>query len=104
MRVFGETIKDLAFGEIHGNTLSAANTHRDHSVFLICSKQLVKYFDGQDTTGSADRMANGDTAAVDIYLGRIKPKVTGNGECLACKGFINFEHVNVFKVQIQLFC
>ena len=76
---------ESALGEVHGDALTAADAHADHCVLLVGAHQFVHDLDGEDAAGCADRMTDGDAAAVDVGLLRVQTQIAADRKRLACR-------------------
>src|SRR6516225_1140099 len=74
------------------DALAAADAHRRERVSAAGPPELIQRLDGQDGTGSADRMAKRDTAAVGVRLVRRQPEFADDSERLRGERLIDFEH------------
>jgi hypothetical protein len=63
--------------------------------------QLVEGLDGQDGTGGADRVAEGDTAAVGIGPVRQQAELLHDGERLGRERLVDLEQVDVVQLEVS---
>src|SRR5215470_760817 len=78
-----------------GDALAAADAHRNQSVTLTGPMQLVHALHREDASGSPDRMAERDRAAVRVHLGRIEAELLVNPERLSRERLVRFDNVHV---------
>src|SRR3989442_11804131 len=65
-----------------GDSLAAADAHRDEAITLAGAMQFVHALDRQDAAGRADRVAERHCAAVRIDFRRIEPELLADAERL----------------------
>src|SRR5215467_2681833 len=81
------------------DALPAADAHRRERVSAAGPLELEQRLDGQDGTGSADRMAEGDAAAVGVRLVRWQPELADDGQRLRGEGLIDLEHIDFLDLE-----
>src|SRR5215469_17720806 len=81
-----------------GDALAAADAHGDQGVVAAGAVQFVQRLDGQDRSGGADRVAEGDAAAVGVGLVRRQPELSGHGERLGGEGLVQLDHVDLVEL------
>ena len=59
-----------------GDTLAATDTHRDEAVLATDTLQLVQRLGSDEGTGTADRVAEGDSATVRVGLDLLEGRIT----------------------------
>src|SRR5580700_2846283 len=86
--------------EDRGDALAAADAHRDQRVPAAGPAQLVEGLDDQDGAGGAERVTQGDAAAVRVGPFRRKAELGGDGEGLRGERLVHLEHVDVIHLQV----
>ena len=64
--------------------------------------ELIGALERENGAGSADRMADGDTAAVDVHLIMVEAEVAHDRVGLTREGLVDLEKVDVGKVDAEL--
>ena len=77
--------------------MAAADTHRGKAEGQIPALHFMKERHNQPRSGGADRMAEGNRAAVDVDDLTIQIHGFFNGQVLRGKSFIDFHQLNIFK-------
>src|SRR5580692_5411540 len=86
--------------EHRGDALAAADTHGDQRVPAAGPAQLVQGLDDQDGTGGAERVTEGDAAAVRVGPLRRQAEFAGDGERLRGERLVHLEHVDVVDLEV----
>jgi hypothetical protein len=86
--------------EDRGDALAAADAHRDQRVPAAGPAQFVEGLDDQDGTGGAERVTQGDAAAVRVGPFRRQAELGGDGEGLRGERLVHLEHVDVIHLQV----
>ena len=79
--------------EIRDGYVSVSYTHREH---------FVQQGDDDTSAGSADGVADGDRAAVDVDLAHVEAELTGNSDGLGREGFVGLDEVDIVDGQAGL--
>src|SRR5260370_34345065 len=83
-----------------GDALPAADAHGDERVPAAGPAQLVQGLDGEDGPGGADRMAEGDAAAVRVDPVRRQAEFPGHGEGLGRERLVHLEQVDAVALEL----
>jgi len=84
--------------EDSGNPLSTAYAGCYDAVFFIQPFQILRDLDREFTTRAAQRMTQGNGAAIDIYDGGIDLQLADHGQGLGGEGLIKLHQVDLPKV------
>ena len=77
-------------------THAASGAQCCDSVLLLSSLQLVDQRNHQSCAGSAYRMSDGDSAAVDVELIDVDTQISLASETLCSERFVHFPQINIF--------
>src|SRR5918996_31339 len=88
--------------DTHGNAHAAADAKRGEALFGVLLLHLVKQRNQHARAGSADRMADGDGAAIDIDLADIPAEILVHGERLRGEGLIGLDQVEIANIPAGL--
>src|ERR1700720_3604079 len=77
--------------EDRGDALAAAEAHRDQCVPAADPALLVEGLDDQDGAGGAERVTEGDAAAVRVGPFRRQAELGGDGEGLRGERLVHLE-------------
>ena len=69
----------------------------------IPALHLVEQLGGDGGAGSADRVAEGDRAAVGVDLVLIEPEVVDHGECLGREGLVELDDLDLLELAPRAF-
>src|SRR5215471_3387438 len=75
--------------------LSAADAHRDHAVARLPAAHFAKNGRRQLCAGASQRMAEGDSAAIDVHDFQIQPRFANYRQRLHRERFIQLNHADV---------
>src|SRR2546421_5669258 len=78
-----------------GDTLAPADAHRHDPPLGLAPLQLIGQLDGEDRAGGADRMAEGDGAAVRVDLFGIDFQLPDDRDGLRRKGLVELHQIDV---------
>src|SRR5436853_6218684 len=78
---------------------AAANAHRHHSVSSVASLQFAQDRCGQLCSRAAERMTEGNRAAIDVDLIRVKLEHLDYGERLRGESFVQFDQIDLIECQ-----
>src|SRR5215470_12787567 len=81
------------------NALPAADAHRRECITATGPPELIERLHGEDGTGSANRMAEGDAAAVGVRFVGWEPELADNGERLRSEGLVDLEHIDFLNLK-----
>src|SRR5450631_730656 len=81
--------------DTHSNSHSTADAERGKPLLGVPFLHLVEQRGQYARAGGADRMADGDGAAIDVDLGRIPAEVLIDRASLRRESFIRFDQVEV---------
>src|SRR6267154_486133 len=82
----------------HRDAHAAADAERGEALLGIAPLHLVQQRHQHARTGSADRMAERDRAAVDVDLGGIPAEVLVDGASLCGKGLVGLDEIEVLDL------
>src|SRR5215472_4187179 len=85
----GEAFEDA------GGAHAATYAHGDHAVASFLAFHFAQNRGGELGAGAAERMAEGDGAAVDIDARGIEAGELHHGERLRGKGFVQFDYADL---------
>src|ERR1700693_2512874 len=71
-----------------GAALAAADAHRHHAPFRLAPTSLLQDVAGQPRACHAERMADGDRAAIDVVLVGIDAELVARIQALAGEGLV----------------
>src|ERR1044072_5366239 len=91
----GEAISD-AF-EDRRQALADADAHRRDPVLAAAAAQLTDQGGGEASAGAAERVAEGDRAAVDVELLFVDAELAGAGEHLRGEGLVELDQVDLLE-------
>ena len=93
----------LALLEDGGNALAAADAEGGKTLLgVVTLEHFVQQGDDDTSTGSADGVADGDRAAVDVDLAHVEVQLTGNRDGLGREGFVGLDEVDILDGQAGL--
>ena len=93
----------LALFEDGGNTHAAADAQGGQALLGIGPfGHLMEQGDDDAGAGAADRVADGDGAAVDIDLLHVEAQLAGHGDGLGGKGLVGLHQINVLDLKARL--
>src|SRR6185312_5451755 len=81
-----------------GRALSAADAHRNHSIFHAPSPHLTQNRSRQLCAGAAERMSERNRAAVHIHALEIQPAFANHRERLYGEGFVQFDQSDIVEL------
>src|SRR5438270_11332170 len=77
--------------EDDGDALTAADAGRGEAVATAAALEFVKGREHESSARRAERVAEGDCAAVDVRLRAVEAEFTFDGEVLAGEGLVDFD-------------
>ena len=77
--------------------LAAADTSAGDTVARVSSAELEEQSGRESSPRCAERVADGDRPAVDVYFIAIEAELFLNGEILAGKRFVDLEKIDLIK-------
>src|SRR5260370_567804 len=80
-----------------GGAHAAADAHGDHAVAGVAALEFADDGGGKFCTGAAERMAEGDGAAVGIDAVGIQAGLLDDGQGLRSEGFVQFDYGHVVE-------
>src|ERR1700719_2959590 len=96
----GDRSKSMSALEILENrrrTLPTADAHGDHAVSRPAPAHLAEELHGQLRAGSAERMSEGDRAAVDVDALLIHPELAHHRERLRAEGLVQLDEIDLVE-------
>src|ERR1044071_2887950 len=88
--------------EDDGDALAAADAGGGEAVAAAAALQLVQRRQDEARARSAERVAQGDCAAVDVRLRAVEPQLLLDGEVLAGESLVDLHEVYVRELQVRL--
>src|SRR3954464_10733304 len=85
--------------EHRGDALAAADAHRDERVPATGALQLVDGLGGEERTRAADRMTEGDRAAVRVRLLHVELEAARDGDGLRRERLVALDHVHLVEAE-----
>src|SRR5215470_4081428 len=79
--------------------LAAADAHRDDAPLRLAAGAFLQDVAGEAGAGHAERVSDGDRAAIDVVLGRIDAELVARVEALAGKRLVQLPDVDVVDLQ-----
>src|SRR5450631_1123792 len=86
--------------EDRGNALTAADTLGGERIATSDALQEARRFAHDTRPGGAQRVPEGDCTAVDIEGLVPNSEIASAGECLTCKGLVQFDHVDCRNLEL----
>src|SRR6266853_1520705 len=93
--VFGFTVFSLQTLEDAGGAHAATDAHGDHAVARVATLQFAEDSGGEFCAGAAERVAEGDGAAVGVDAGGVEAGLLNDGERLRGEGFVELDDSDV---------
>ena len=87
----------------HRHRIAATQTKRDDSAMRVATFNLIKHRSQQSRTRLANRMAQGDRAAIDIHSCRIQTQLLRDRYRLNRKRFVQFDQIHFIQRPTRLF-
>src|SRR2546421_5308776 len=84
------------------DALTAADAGRGEAVATASALEFVERRQHEPRARRAERVAEGDCAAVDVRLRAVEAEFTFDGEVLAGEGLVDFDEINLFELQTCL--
>ena len=79
-----------------GNALAAADAEGGKTLLgVVALEHFVQQGDDDTSAGSADGVADGDGAAVDVDLAHVEVQLTRDGDGLRGEGFVGLDEVDI---------
>src|SRR6266511_2925694 len=82
-----------------GDALPAADAGRGDAVAHLRAPELAREREGEPHAGCAQRMTDGDGAAVDVELGFVDAEFARARHDLRAEGFVDLEAIDVRKLE-----
>ena len=93
----------LALLEDGGNAHAAADAQSSHAQLgVVALLHLVQQGDDDTSAGSADGVADGDGAAVDVNLAHVEVQLASNSDGLSSESLVSLDQVDVLDLQVSL--
>ena len=83
--------------ENHGHALTAADAESSQTVLALATLHFVHQGNHDSGAGSADRMTEGDTAAVDVADLGVNAHFSDAADSLSGESFIQFKEIDIFN-------
>ena len=93
----GQLASELEAFEDTGGAHATADAHGDHAVAGVAALQFAHERGGEFGSGAAERMAEGDGAAVGIDARGIQIGLLDDGEGLRGERFVQFDHGEIVE-------
>src|SRR5690606_26286208 len=81
--------------DAHGNSHAAADAERDQSPAGVAAPHLVQQRDQHPRSGGADRVADGDRAAVHVHPLAVEAEILRDGAGLGRERLVRLDQVDV---------
>lgn len=82
--------------------MTAANAQRREAFLSVAFDHFVQQGDQHAAAGAADRVAEGDGAAIDVDLAGVPVEFLANCQGLRGEGFVGFDQVQVSQLPAGL--
>ena len=81
--------------EDRSNPLTATNTHGDQAIFATNTLKFVQRLGCDESTGTANRMTKGDSAAIDVATVAVESQFAFATDKLCGKRLVDFDQSDI---------
>src|SRR5205085_11457277 len=85
------------------DSLATTDAGCGQSILRVATAKFVQQSDYQAGAGCAQRMSEGDSAAIYVDFVAIQPELFFHCEILTGKGFVDFDQVDILQLQSGFF-